>query len=251
MPLRDTWSFVPRLTNQATGRPTLGSTAWAGDNPPFGATFTVHVPDVPQTASEERRESERARREAGDDVAFPGYDALRAERNDGSPMVRVRVSDASGRPIRWVQVPAREGVHRVTWDLRHPRSGPGQLRRPGLPPSVGHRSDGPARGSGHVYGPAGPGRGWCRHGDRSRPIVRGARGPDHTRGYGPRGRRGVPPPCGRSPPAHLDRQLGARPGIGARPIHAGRVGADSRGRPRPPRSGWTSSPEGLPTSATS
>jgi photosystem II stability/assembly factor-like uncharacterized protein len=134
MPLRDAWWFVPRATNQARGRPTLGSTAWSADNPPFGATFTVHVPQVRQTAEAAREEREQSLRVAGTDVPFPGYDALRAERNESGPMVRVRVSDDAGRPVRWVEVPGREGVHRVTWDLRHPAPNPVNFANPAFRP---------------------------------------------------------------------------------------------------------------------
>ena len=134
MPLRDAWWFVPWPTNQARGRPTLGSTAWAGENPPFGATFTVHVPEVQQTAADERRDGEQSLRDRGDDVPFPGYDVLRSERNESGPMARLRISDDSGTPIRWVEVPAREGVHRVTWDLRHPAPNPVNFADPAFRP---------------------------------------------------------------------------------------------------------------------
>ena len=134
MPLRDAWSFVPRLTNQATGRPTLGSTAWAGENPPFGATFTVHVPELRETSQEGREQAEQGLRDSGSDVPFPGYDLLRSERNESGPMVRVRISDDSGTTVRWVPVPASEGIHRATWDLRHPAPNPVSFSNPAFRP---------------------------------------------------------------------------------------------------------------------
>ncbi len=134
MSLRDTWSFIPSLTNQATGRPTLGTTAWSANNPPFGATFTVHVPELRQTAEETRTAQERALRSSSRDVPFPGYDILQSERNESGPMVRVRVSDEAGTPIRWVGVPGRAGVHRVTWDLRHPAPNPVSFANPAFRP---------------------------------------------------------------------------------------------------------------------
>ena len=134
MPLRDAWWFVPSPTNQAVGRPTLGSTAWAGANPAFGASFTVHVPEVRQTAADERGEREETQRLAGEDVPFPGYDALRAERNESEPIARVRITNGDGIPIRWVDVPAREGVHRVTWDMRHPAPNPVSFADPAFRP---------------------------------------------------------------------------------------------------------------------
>lgn len=134
MPLRDAWWYVPTMINQATGRPTLGSDAWEGDNPPFGATFTVHVPVVPETAADERRATERELRASGADVPFPGYETLRSERNESGARVLVRVSDATGRVVRRVPVPVREGVHRVTWDLRHPAPNPVSFANPSFRP---------------------------------------------------------------------------------------------------------------------
>ncbi len=134
LPLRDAWWYVPWLTNQATGRPTLGSDAWAAPNPAFGATFTVQVPALPEATSAQRRATEDELRDAGADVPFPGYDALRQERAETGPRVMVRVSDASGTPVRTVSVPAREGVHRVTWDLRHPAPNPVSFSSPSFRP---------------------------------------------------------------------------------------------------------------------
>lgn len=134
LPLRNTWWFVPEAINQATGRPTLGSDAWEGANPPHGATFTVHVPDLPETAAESRRDREAELRAAGADVPFPGYEALRGERNESGPRVMVEVSDASGTVVRRVPVPASAGVHRVTWDLRHPAPDPVSFANPSFRP---------------------------------------------------------------------------------------------------------------------
>ena len=52
MPVRDAWWYVPYLTNQATGRPTLGSTAYAAPNPEFGATFTYVLAETPENPSD-------------------------------------------------------------------------------------------------------------------------------------------------------------------------------------------------------
>ena len=134
MPVRDAWWYVPEMINQAAGRPTLGSDAWDGENPPFGAVLTVHVPELPETAAAARRATERELRTAGADVPFPGYDALRAERSGSGPRAMVRVSNAAGDVVRWVDVPARAGVHRVNWDLRYPAPDPVSFANPSFRP---------------------------------------------------------------------------------------------------------------------
>jgi hypothetical protein len=134
MPVRDAWWYVPNVPNQAPGRPTLGSTAYAAPNPPFGATFTYFLPETPQRPVDLRGERERELRERGVDVPFPGYEALWDELGESGPKVLMQVSDASGEPVRWVEGPARAGVHRVTWDLRRPAPDPVDLSAPGFIP---------------------------------------------------------------------------------------------------------------------
>ena len=134
MPVRDAWWYVPSVPNQAVGRPTLGSTAYAAPNPDFGATFTYFLPSVPQRSSEARAETERTLRDGGQSAPFPGYDVLRAEAAERGPSVWLEVSDASGTPVRRVEGTARAGVHRVTWDLRRPAPDPIDLSVPAFRP---------------------------------------------------------------------------------------------------------------------
>ena len=143
MPVRDAWWYVPNLTNQARGRPTLGSTAWAAPNPPFGASLTVHVPELPPTSREARRETEEALRDQGGDVPFPGYEALRAEGAEGGPRAFVQITDEAGAPIRRVDVPTEIGVHRVAWDLRRPPPDPVDLSTPAFRPPWAGEPEGP------------------------------------------------------------------------------------------------------------
>ncbi len=134
MPVRDAWWYVPYATNQAQGRPTLGSTAYAAPNPDFGATFTYYLADAPQNASDQREANESELREEGRDAPFPGYEVLRTEAAESGARVLLQVSDAAGDPVRWVEGPAREGLHRVTWDLRRPAPNPINLSTPGFRP---------------------------------------------------------------------------------------------------------------------
>ncbi|GMV08007.1 MAG: hypothetical protein AMXMBFR53_42820 [Gemmatimonadota bacterium] len=138
VPLRDAWWYVEHPTNQARGRPTLGSDAYAAPNPDFGATFTYVVPRAIENPGDERERAERALRDRGASVPFPGYEALQAEAVETGPMVLLEVKDASGAPVRRLEGPARAGMHRVTWDLRRPAPDPIELSTPGFrPPWVG------------------------------------------------------------------------------------------------------------------
>ena len=133
-PVRDAWWYVPNTPLQAPGQPTLGTTSFVASNPDFGAVFTYWLADAATTAREERHGAEKAARERGEDIAFPGYDRLRAEALESGPRVAMLVRDAAGDPVRRVMGPATEGLHRVAWDLRRPAPDPVDLSPPGFTP---------------------------------------------------------------------------------------------------------------------
>ena len=133
-PVRSAWQYVPNLTNQARGRPTLGTDAYAAPNPPFGAVISYFLPDVPETVRQARQSAERGMRERGEDTPFPGYARLREEAVESGPVALVAISDASGAPVRLVEGPARAGLHRVAWDLRGPAPDPISLASPDFRP---------------------------------------------------------------------------------------------------------------------
>lgn len=132
--VRDAWWYVPHPTNQARGRPTLGSTAWAGPNPDFGAILTYVLTETPETSRDVREAAEDSLAQQGVDVPFPGYEALRAEAGVSGPRVLLQIFDASGDPVRWIEGPATRGVHRVSWDLRRPAPSPVSLTEPSFRP---------------------------------------------------------------------------------------------------------------------
>ncbi len=142
-PVRDAWWYIPSVPSQAAGRPTHGSTAYTAENPPFGATFTYWLKEVPSTERSARRVTEKELRSQGADVPFPGWDRLRMEGQEGKPTVLLLVRDAQGEPVRWVEGPAREGLHRVSWDLRRSAPDPINLSSGGFRPPWATDPQGP------------------------------------------------------------------------------------------------------------
>ena len=129
-PARDAWWYVPNAPMQAEGMPTLGSDYFTGENPPFGAVFSYYLEDVPETQREERQKAEKELRAQGADIPFPGWERLREEGLESGPKVFLLVKDTEGRPVRRLEGPAREGLHRVSWDLRGPPPDPVDLTTP-------------------------------------------------------------------------------------------------------------------------
>jgi photosystem II stability/assembly factor-like uncharacterized protein len=142
-PVRDAWWYVPLVPMQARGKPTLGSTDYTAPNPPFGATFTYYLDAVPPTQRDARREAERELREGGADVPFPGWDRLAREGMESAPRALLMVRDHRGQPVRWVEGPAKQGLHRVSWDLRRPAPDPVEFPTGGFVPPWAEPPQGP------------------------------------------------------------------------------------------------------------
>lgn len=141
-PVRTAWWYVPTQPGQAPGRPELGTDDFTAPNPPTGALFTYALSAEPTTAHEARKKSEKALREKGSDTPFPGFDRLRAEALEEDPKVLLIVADAAGRKVRWIEGPAKEGLHRVNWDLRAANPDPVELE----PPAFRSPWDEPSKG---------------------------------------------------------------------------------------------------------
>jgi len=97
----------------------LGANFFTAKNPPFGAVFTYYLKDDLQSLREQRLEREE---ELGDneDVPFPGWDNLEAEKRQEGPKVILTIRDSDGNVVRKVEGPTSSGFHRVNWNLRYP-----------------------------------------------------------------------------------------------------------------------------------
>ncbi|MEM6378783.1 MAG: glycosyl hydrolase, partial [Bacteroidota bacterium] len=142
-PVRDAWWYIPNVPMQAKGMPTLGSDSYRADNPPFGAVFTYYLKDLPKTAKSKRQEGEKKQRAENESSPFPGWEALRAESNEAGPQVLFFIRDEVGYAVRWLAAPAKEGLHRVNWDLRLSAPNPINLMVPAFRPPWAGDPQGP------------------------------------------------------------------------------------------------------------
>ncbi|MEK6597882.1 MAG: glycosyl hydrolase, partial [Gemmatimonadota bacterium] len=128
---------------QAPGRPTAGSDDYTAPNPPDGALLTYWIREAPSSTREARRATEKSLREAGRDIPFPGYDALRREAVESGPLVFLQIADAAGKPVRRLEGSTKAGLHRINWNLRGPVPDPIDLSPPGFRPPWGGDPQGP------------------------------------------------------------------------------------------------------------
>ncbi len=122
--IRDAWAYHEALPLGLAGKSFQGDDFYMAENPPFGAVFTYYLKDGFKTLEAERKEKEQELVEAGEPVAYPTWDELRAEKNEKAPKVVLTVRDADGHVIRRLEGPAGSGFHRVAWDLRYPAPNP-------------------------------------------------------------------------------------------------------------------------------
>ena len=72
-----------------------------------------------KSRKEIRKTSEKNRDKQQVDNPFPGWDALEKERAEEAPYLLFTVKDGNGTIVNHVKAPAKKGIHRVNWDLRH------------------------------------------------------------------------------------------------------------------------------------
>ena len=126
-PVREADWYIPKIPMgdfEENGKSSQGDAYFVAPNPPFGAVFTYYLAEDLKPASEQRKDSESALEEKGEDTPYPGWDALRAEEIEETPAIVLTVTDSTGNIIRRIEGPADAGFHRVAWDLRYPLSSP-------------------------------------------------------------------------------------------------------------------------------
>ena len=118
--VRDAKWYIPRGVLGNNERGSQGHGLYLAPNPPFGAVFTYHLAETYKTEREQRQEREQEAVEARDDVPFPAWETIEAERRQPEPAVILTVRDAEGNVVRRLDGPTTQGMHRIAWDLKMP-----------------------------------------------------------------------------------------------------------------------------------
>ncbi len=117
---RKAWWYIERAVLGFGDKGSMGEDLYTADNPPFGAVFTYYLADGYQTDKQERTKQEKELIEAAEDVPFPGWQAVEAERRQPQPAIVLTVRDSDGNVVRRLEGPAGKGFNRLAWDLRFP-----------------------------------------------------------------------------------------------------------------------------------
>ena len=96
-----------------------GDQEYIAKNPAYGATFTYYLRDSYETLGEKRKKKEKKMAKDGQDIPFPGWDALEEERRQEKPKIVLTVKDKDGNIVKTIDAKAKKGVNRTTWDLTY------------------------------------------------------------------------------------------------------------------------------------
>lgn len=114
------WYIEKPNLSFGSGKGSQGEAYYVAENPPYGAVFTYYLKDSYKTAEAKRKEKEKKLTEAGEDIPFPGWEAIAAEEREEGTELWLVVSDEAGNVVRKVSAPGGKGFHRVAWNLEYP-----------------------------------------------------------------------------------------------------------------------------------
>ncbi len=119
-PVKDALMFIKRSATFSS----LGSSFFKADNPEFGATFTYYIKEVPKSLKETRQEKEKDLIKDNKPVYYPTWDELRAEDREEKSYLLFEVKDEQGNVVRKLKDGIKQGINRISWDLRSANTNP-------------------------------------------------------------------------------------------------------------------------------
>lgn len=129
-PVRTALNYVPRARLGGTdGKGWSGADYYAAPNPAFGATITYYIKEKLKTKKELRQEAEKK-----DDWKHATIEELQAEDRELAPKVVMIVRDGKGNVLRQIDASREAGIHRMSWNLRLPKTTPVSLSTRALDP---------------------------------------------------------------------------------------------------------------------
>lgn len=127
-PVKKTPVYFPIETMGGRKKATQGDAFYTAANPPHGAVFTYYLKEDILSQKKQRLKQEANQLQSGSDTPFPGWDTVRMEDREDSPVVFLEVRDDNGNTVRRLKAPATKGFHRVAWDLCYPSMRPPRLQ---------------------------------------------------------------------------------------------------------------------------
>jgi hypothetical protein len=112
--IKDALMFI-----QTSNKDNQGDTYYKAPNPPFGATFTYYMKEVPKTQKQLRKEKEKELFKNGEPIPQPTWRELQLEEKAEPSHLIFTIYDAGGNMVRQLTKSPSKGINRMNWDLRY------------------------------------------------------------------------------------------------------------------------------------
>ncbi len=119
-PVRRAFQFIEHDPLGLPGKAMRGADYYFAENPEYGAAINYYINEAFKTKKSQRHAAENDLVKAGKDVAYPSWDALKAEDFEQKAELIFTISDHEGNMVRRIRQPAKQGFNRIHWDLRYP-----------------------------------------------------------------------------------------------------------------------------------
>jgi photosystem II stability/assembly factor-like uncharacterized protein len=123
-PVKDALIYIQSSPLGDWGKASQGAALYAGENPEFGATFSLYLKDSYKTLKQERQEKEKKLEKDKQAVPYPTLEQMHTEENDEEAKVILIVKDLSGKELKRIIKNPSQGIQRIHWNLRMESSNP-------------------------------------------------------------------------------------------------------------------------------
>ncbi len=113
-PVKEQKMFV-----ESDGFDQQGSMYFKAPNPPYGASITYFLKDVPKTDKDLRHDKEKELFDKGEKIPIPSFETLQAEENEIKPYIILTITDQSNNIVNRLYKSASKGVNRATWNYTY------------------------------------------------------------------------------------------------------------------------------------
>ena len=127
-PIKDGLLFVEASPLGGAGNSFQGHTLYTAENPEVGVAFTYFIKESAKTLEQQRQAEEAKKMKEGEEIRYPTYEELKAEREEEAAYLLFTIRDEAGNIARKLKKNGvRAGVHRIVWDGRLPSLQPVRL----------------------------------------------------------------------------------------------------------------------------
>jgi photosystem II stability/assembly factor-like uncharacterized protein len=123
-PVKDANLFIQSSPLGDWGKASQGAALYAGENPEFGACFSIYLKDSYKTLKQERQEKEKKLEKEKQPVPYPTFEQMHAEENDEEAKLILTIKDLSGKELKRIIKSPSQGIQRVYWNLRMESTNP-------------------------------------------------------------------------------------------------------------------------------